>query len=130
VNFAVKAREKSMRTFFGVVAIYLIGVAAAHCADRLVIQVTPVGARLELKRSNFFNLTEWRDLSESDKLTVGGGLVDDMHPDSLICNNSNVAIITLKGASWNMAVGKTGNASCDQCDRTPENQKWKVIEAE
>jgi hypothetical protein len=88
--------------------------------------VDPAGARLQLTRGS---PSSWRDLSDSDKLVVKSGIVDDFQTGRLICIASNdKPVVSLHDAGWDTPVGKDGPATCDLCTDTPNNQTWLLVE--
>lgn len=80
-------------------------------------------------------INRWRDESESSCLLLAGGPVREINePQSLDCHSGgsgNVRVISLLGASWDSAVGDTGQVDIerdlfDGCDPTA----WTVSKVE
>ena len=97
-------------------------------STKLTFQVEPCGATLELEH-NLIAIDTWTDLSNSSKLIVGTGNVDNSNPNKLICNagiDGNPPVVTLLGASWASQLNDTGAGTCDLCQATPSPQKWTV----
>ena len=72
----------------------------------------------------------WRDMTTSNSClsATPSGNVDSSRGNKLICHTgppNNEPAITLNDATWDSAVGDTGDATCDLCDiGCPTNWSW------
>lgn len=117
-----KSRESNSEQI-GHVKLYMFGVAMSTIYQ---FKNDPSGADLEIVH-NIISPDTWLDKAQSDKLVVPSGFVDSSGQDRLVCQTGppeNNAVVTLLGASWSTEVKSTGQAVCNLCNNTPDNQTW------